>query len=322
MNKKKIALIGAGQIGGTLALLCTQRGLGDIVLFDVFGKTAQGKALDLNQASTLLSSDYQLLGTDKYSDIKDADVCIVTAGFPRKPGMSRDDLLEKNLNVITQVADGIKTYAPNAFVVLITNPLDIMVYAFYKCSQLKKNKIVGMAGVLDSTRFRTFLSWELGISREDITTMVLGGHGDDMVPLTKYSTVNGISLDTLVDINMLSRQKLNQIIERTRKGGGEIVGLLGTGSAFYSPALSAIKMIESFLSDKKRLMPCAALLSGEYGVNNLFLGVPIIIGKDGVEKVVELPLSQNEKKEFDKSVQSVQKCVNEVNEKFKISESK
>jgi len=322
MNKKKIALIGAGQIGGTLALLCTQRGLGDIVLFDVFGKTAQGKALDLNQASTLLSSDYQLLGTDKYSDIKDADVCIVTAGFPRKPGMSRDDLLEKNLNVITQVADGIKTYAPNAFVVLITNPLDIMVYAFYKCSQLKKNKIVGMAGVLDSTRFRTFLSWELGISREDITTMVLGGHGDDMVPLTKYSTVNGISLDTLVDINMLSRQKLNQIIERTRKGGGEIVGLLGTGSAFYSPALSAIKMIESFLNDKKRLMPCAALLSGEYGVDNLFLGVPVIIGKDGVEKVVELPLSQNEKKEFNKSVQSVQKCVNEVNEKFKINESK
>jgi malate dehydrogenase len=322
MNKKKIALIGAGQIGGTLALLCTQRGLGDIVLFDVFGKTAQGKALDLNQASTLLSSDYQLLGTDKYSDIKDADVCIVTAGFPRKPGMSRDDLLEKNLNVITQVADGIKTYAPNAFVVLITNPLDIMVYAFYKCSQLKKNKIVGMAGVLDSTRFRTFLSWELGISREDITTMVLGGHGDDMVPLTKYSTVNGISLDTLVDINMLSRQKLNQIIERTRKGGGEIVGLLGTGSAFYSPALSAIKMIESFLNDKKRLMPCAALLSGEYGVDNLFLGVPVIIGKDGIEKVIELPLSQNEKKEFDKSVQSVQKCVNEVNEKFKINESK
>lgn len=322
MNKRKIALIGAGQIGGTLALLCTQRGLGDIVLFDVFGKTAQGKALDLNQASTLLSSDYQLLGTDKYSDIKDADVCIVTAGFPRKPGMSRDDLLEKNLNVITQVADGIKTYAPNAFVVLITNPLDIMVYAFYKCSQLKKNKIVGMAGVLDSTRFRTFLSWELGISREDITTMVLGGHGDDMVPLTKYSTVNGISLDTLVDINMLSRQKLNQIIERTRKGGGEIVGLLGTGSAFYSPALSAIKMIESFLNDKKRLMPCAALLSGEYGVDNLFLGVPVIIGKDGVEKVVELPLSQNEKKEFNKSVQSVQKCVNEVNEKFKINESK
>jgi len=322
MNKRKIALIGAGQIGGTLALLCTQRGLGDIVLFDVFGKTAQGKALDLNQASTLLSSDYQLLGTDKYSDIKDADVCIVTAGFPRKPGMSRDDLLEKNLNVITQVADGIKTYAPNAFVVLITNPLDIMVYAFYKCSQLKKNKIVGMAGVLDSTRFRTFLSWELGISREDITTMVLGGHGDDMVPLTKYSTVNGISLDTLVDIDMLSRQKLNQIIERTRKGGGEIVGLLGTGSAFYSPALSAIKMIESFLNDKKRLMPCAALLSGEYGVDNLFLGVPVIIGKDGVEKVVELPLSQNEKKEFNKSVQSVQKCVNEVNEKFKINESK
>jgi malate dehydrogenase len=278
--------------------------------------------LDLNQTSTLFPSDCQLSGTNDYSDIKDADVCIVTAGFPRKPGMSRTDLLEKNLNVIKQVATGIKTYAPNAFVILVTNPLDVMVYAFYKYSGFSANKVVGMAGVLDSARFRTFLSWELNISREDVNPMVLGGHGADMVPLTKYSTVNGISLDTLVDINMLSRQKLNQIIERTRKGGGEIVGLLGTGSAFYSPALSAIKMIESFLNDKKRLMPCAALLSGEYGVDNLFLGVPVIIGKDGVEKVVELPLSQNEKKEFNKSVQSVQKCVNEVNEKFKINESK
>lgn len=317
MNRRKIALIGAGQIGGTLALLCTQRGLGDVVLFDVFGKVAKGKALDLNQTSSLINSDCQLVGTDKYADIKDADVCIITAGFPRKPGMSRDDLLGKNLDVITQVAKGVKTFAPNAFVVLITNPLDIMVYAFYKCSGLDKSKIVGMAGVLDSARFRTFLSWELGISREDITTMVLGGHGDDMVPLTRFSTVNGISLETLIDIGILSRQKLNAMIERTRKGGGEIVGLLGNGSAFYSPALSAITMIESFINDKKRLLPCATMLSGEYGVNNLFLGVPVVIGKNGVEKIVELPLSDNEKDAFKKSTQSVQNCVDEVNRKFK-----
>lgn len=322
MARKKIALIGAGQIGGTLALLCTQRNLGDVILFDVFGKVAQGKALDLNQTSSLLYSDCQLLGTDKYSDIKDADVCIITAGFPRKPGMSRDDLLEKNLNVITQVAKGVKTFAPNSFVVLITNPLDIMVYAFYKCSGLDKAKIVGMAGVLDSARFRTFLSWELGISREDVTAMVLGGHGDDMVPLTRFSTVNGISLETLIDIGMLSRKSLNKMIERTRKGGGEIVGLLGNGSAFYSPALSAITMIESFISDKKRLLPCATMLNGEYGVNNLFLGVPIIIGKNGVERIIELPLSDSEKLAFKKSTQSVQNCVNEVDAKFnkKLSE--
>jgi malate dehydrogenase len=317
MNRKKIALIGAGQIGGTLALLCTQRGLGDVVLFDVFGKVAKGKALDLNQTSSLIPSDCQLLGTDKYSDIKDADVCIITAGFPRKPGMSRDDLLGKNLDVITQVAKGVKTFAPNAFVVLITNPLDIMVYAFYKCSGLEKSKIVGMAGVLDAARFKTFLSWELGISREDITTMVLGGHGDDMVPLTRFSTVNGISLETLIDMGMLSRQKLNAMIERTRKGGGEIVGLLGNGSAFYSPALSAITMIESFMQDKKRLLPCATMLNGEYGVHDLFLGVPVIIGKNGVEKIVELPLSDSEKEALKKSTQSVNSCVNEVNQKFK-----
>lgn len=317
MNKKKIALIGAGQIGGTLALLSTQRNLGDIILFDVFDKVAKGKALDLNQASTLFPSECQLMGTNKYSDIANADICIVTAGFPRKPGMSRDDLLEKNLEVITQVADGIKTYAPNAFVILVTNPLDVMVYAFYKRSGLDKSKVVGMAGVLDSSRFRTFLSWELGISREDITTMVLGGHGDDMVPLTKYSTANGISLDTLIEINMLTSEKLDKIIDRTRKGGGEIVGLLGNGSAFYGPALSAVQMAESYLFDKKRLIPCAALLNGEYGVSNLFVGVPVIIGKEGIEKIIELPLSINEKQSLSQSIDSVQKCVNEVNQKFK-----
>jgi malate dehydrogenase len=317
MNKKKIALIGAGQIGGTLALLSTQKNLGNIVLFDVFDKVAKGKALDLNQTSTLCSSDCQLVGTNSYADIKDADVCIVTAGFPRKPGMSRDDLLNKNLDVITQVAEGIKKYAPNAFVILVTNPLDVMVYAFYKKSGLDKSKVVGMAGVLDSARFRTFLSWELGISREDITTMVLGGHGDSMVPLTKYSTAGGISLDTLVDINILSKENLDKIIIRTRKGGGEIVQLLGNGSAFYGPALSAIKMAESYLYDKKRLLPCAALLNGEYGVNNLFIGVPVIIGSKGIEKVIELPLSKNEMQSLSQSINSVQTCVNEVNKKFK-----
>jgi len=317
MNRKKIALIGAGQIGGTLALLCTQKNLGDIVLFDVFENVAKGKALDLNQTSTLFPSECQLTGTNKYSDITDSDVCIITAGFPRRPGMTRDDLLKKNLDVIVQVADGIKTYAPNAFVILVTNPLDVMVYAFYKRSGFKKNMVVGMAGILDSARFRTFLSWELNISREDITTMVLGGHGDDMVPLIKYSAVNGISLDTLISINMLSHSSLNKIIDRTKKGGGEIVGLLGNGSAFYGPALSAIQMAESYLHDKRRVVPCASLLNGEYGIKDLFVGVPIVIGKNGVEKVIELPLSNDEKKLLSKSVNSVQRSVNEVNQNFK-----
>jgi len=317
MIKRKIALIGSGQIGGTLALLSTQRNLGEIILFDVFAKVAKGKALDLNQMSTLYSSDCQLIGTNQYSDIKDADACIITAGYPRRPGMSRDDLLEKNLNVINQVAEGVSTYAPNTFVILVTNPLDVMVYAFYKRSNFKKNKVIGMAGVLDAARFRTFLSWELGISREDITTMVLGGHGDDMVPLTKFSTANGISLETLIDIGMITRNRLDEIINRTRKGGGEIVGLLGTGSAFYGPALSAITMVESYLYDKKRLMPCATLLNGEYGVNGLFVGVPVVIGCMGVEKIIELPLSNDEKELLSQSILSVEKCVNEVNQKFR-----
>jgi malate dehydrogenase len=313
MTKRKIALIGAGQIGGTLALLSTQRNLGDIVLFDVFENVAKGKALDLNQTSTLFPSDCQLTGTSDYSDIKDADVCIVTAGFPRKPGMSRTDLLEKNLNVIKQVATGVKTYAPNAFVILVTNPLDVMVYAFYKYSGFSSNKVVGMAGVLDSARFRTFLSWELNISREDVNPMVLGGHGDDMVPLTNYSTVGGVSLETLINMNMISREKLDEIITRTRKGGGEIVGLLGNGSAFYGPALSAIRMAESYLYDRKRMLPCAAYLRGEYNVNDLFVGVPVIIGKEGVERIIEVPLTENENELLLKSVNSVKTSVDEVN---------
>jgi len=316
MNKKKIALIGAGQIGGTLALLATQRNLGDVVLFDVFENVAKGKALDLNQFSSVYPSECQLVGTNKYADIKGADICIITAGFPRKPGMDREELLDKNFGVIDQVAQGIKTYAPNAFVIIITNPLDVMVYAFYKRSGLSPKKIVGMAGLLDSARFKTFLSWELGVSRTDITTLVLGGHGDDMVPLTNYSTVNGISLDTLIEIGLLSRSKLDSIINRTRKGGGEIVKLLGNGSAFYSPALCAIQMAESYAYDQKRVMPCAALLNGEYGIKDLFVGVPIVIGASGVEKIIEVPLSSVQKSALNHSIDSVQKCVNDVNKKL------
>ena len=312
MSRAKIALIGAGQIGGTLAFLSSQRQLGDVVMFDVFDNVAKGKALDLNQASSLFPSEINLVGTKNYADIKDADVCIITAGFPRLPGMSRDDLLQKNLEVITQVADGIREYAPNAFVIIVTNPLDVMVYSFYKRAGFRSNKVVGMAGVLDAARFRTFLSWELGVSREDIQSMVLGGHGDDMVPLIKYTSVSGIPLQTLLDMNIITEKSLLSIIDRTRKGGGEIVGLLGSGSAFYAPALSAIKMAESYLYDLKRLLPCAALLNGEYNVKNMFLGVPTIIGKNGIEKIIELPLSSNEKDDLCKSINSVKKCVQEV----------
>jgi malate dehydrogenase len=310
MATKKIAMIGAGQIGGTLALLAAQKQLGDVVLFDVFGGTAKGKALDLNQLSSLAGSDSELSGTDSYADIAGADVCIVTAGFPRKPGMSRDDLLAKNLEVINQVADGIKTHAPNAFVIVITNPLDVMVYALWQRSGLPKQRVIGMAGVLDSARFRTFLAWELGVSREDVSAFVLGGHGDDMVPLPRFSTVGGIPLTELVNMGLLSQERLDAIIDRTRKGGGEIVALLGNGSAFYAPALSAIDMAESFLLDKKRVLPCAALLEGQYGVRDLFIGVPVVIGAGGIEKILEVKLNDGEKVAFAKSIDSVKKvCV-------------
>lgn len=310
--RKKIALIGAGQIGGTLALLSAQKNLGDIVLFDVFGGVAKGKALDLNQMSSLMNADMQLAGTDQYKDIAGADVCIVTAGFPRKPGMSRDDLLSKNVEVVKQVAAGIREFAPNAFVIMVTNPLDVMVYAFREFSGFKKSHVIGMAGVLDSARFRTFLSWELGVSREDVHAFVLGGHGDDMVPLTRFSSAGGIPLDELVKMGMLEQEKLDSIIERTRKGGGEIVKHLGNGSAFYAPALSAIEMAQSYLHDQKRLLPCAAYLEGEYGVEGLFVGVPVVIGKDGVEKVIELKMTEQEKQSFDKSVESVKKVIAEL----------
>jgi malate dehydrogenase len=312
MTKKtpKIAMIGAGQIGGTLALLAAQKNLGDVVLFDVFGGTAKGKALDLNQLSSLQGYDAELSGTDQYADIAGADVCIVTAGFPRKPGMSRDDLLNKNLEVIHQVADGIKQYAPHAFTIVITNPLDVMVYALWKRSGLPETMVVGMAGVLDSARFRTFLAWEMGVSREDVSAFVLGGHGDDMVPLPRFSTVGGIPLPELIEMGMLKKDKLDAIVDRTRKGGGEIVALLGNGSAFYAPAQSAIEMAESYLYDKKRVLPCAARLSGQYGVKDLFIGVPVVIGAGGLEKIIEVRLNDEEKASFAKSIDSVRKvCI-------------
>lgn len=312
MARRKIALIGAGQIGGTLALLVTTRGLGDVVLFDVFAGTAKGKALDLNQMAALFDNDTQLQGADSYADIAGADICIVTAGFPRKPGMSRDDLLAKNLEVIKQVATGIKEYAPNAFIIVVTNPLDVMVYALHHYGSFPKNQVVGMAGVLDSARFRTFLSWELNISRDDIHAFVLGGHGDDMVPLPRFSSAGGIPLPTLIEMGLLSQAKLDEIVDRTRKGGGEIVQLLGNGSAFYTPALAAIEMAQAYLQDSKRLLPCAAYLEGEYGVKDLFVGVPVVIGAGGIERILELKLSTDEQNAFSKSIDSVQKVIDEM----------
>ncbi len=312
MARRKIALIGAGQIGGTLALLAAQHNLGDIVLFDVFGGTARGKALDLNQMLALQHNHTEILGTDSYHDIANADVCIITAGFPRKPGMSRDDLLLKNLEVIKQVATNVREYAPNSFVIVITNPLDVMVSAFHQVSGFPKNRVIGMAGVLDSARFRSFLAWELGVSRHDVHAFVLGGHGDDMVPLPRFSNAGGIPLPTLIEMGLLSQERLDAIIDRTRKGGGEIVAHLGNGSAFYAPALAAIEMAESYLLDTKRLLPCAALLEGEYGVKNLFIGVPVVIGSKGIEKIMELPLTADEKVAFHRSIESVQKVVEEM----------
>lgn len=312
MTTKKIAMIGSGHIGGTLAMLACLKRLGDVVLFDVFEGTAKGKALDLNQMASLNGSDCSIIGTNDYRDIADADVCIITAGFPRKPGMSRDDLLQKNLEVIKEVALGVKNHARNAFCIMLTNPLDVMVYAFYKLSGLKANKVVGMAGVLDSARFCTFLAAELKVSRQDVTAMVLGGHGDDMVPLIRFSNVAGIPLPELITMGRLSQERLDAIVDRTRKGGGEIVSLLGNGSAYYAPAYSAIEMTESYLKDQKRILPCASMLNGEYGVDGLFVGVPVVIGEDGVEKVIELDLNEHEKKDFESSKNSVQKIVNEL----------
>ncbi|HEV7275496.1 MAG TPA: malate dehydrogenase [Devosiaceae bacterium] len=305
MARKKIALIGAGQIGGTLAHLAALKDLGDVVLFDIVDGVPQGKALDLAQSGPVSGNDAAVTGTSEYKDIEGADVVIVTAGVPRKPGMSRDDLLEINLKVMEQVGAGIAKYAPKAFVICITNPLDAMVWALQKFSGLPTARVVGMAGVLDSARFRHFIADELKVSVEDVTAFVLGGHGDSMVPLARYSTVAGIPLTDIVKMGWMTKDRLEQIIQRTRDGGAEIVGLLKTGSAFYAPATSAIAMAESYLKDKKRLLPAAAFLGGEYGVRDSYVGVPVIIGAGGVEKVVEISLSGAEQKAFDKSVAAV-----------------
>src|SRR5690348_14144898 len=295
MARKKIALIGAGQIGGTLAHLAATKELGDVVLFDIVDGTPQGKALDLSQSAPVEGFNASIKGTSEYKDIAGADVVIVTAGVPRKPGMSRDDLLEINLKVIEQVGAGIAKYAPDAFVICITNPLDAMVWALQKFSGLPSAKVIGMAGVLDSARFRHFIADELKVSVEDVTAFVLGGHGDTMVPLARYSTVAGIPLTDLAKMGWLTKEKLEAIIQRTRDGGAEIVGLLKTGSAYYAPATSAIEMAESYLKDKKRILPAACYVDGPYGIKDLYVGVPAVIGESGIERIVELELTAEEK---------------------------
>ncbi len=305
MARNKIALIGAGMIGGTLAHYAAMRELGDIVLFDIAEGIPEGKALDLSQAGPVDGYDALLKGSSDYADIAGADVCIVTAGIARKPGMSRDDLLAINLKVMKAVGEGIKTHAPDSFVICITNPLDAMVWALREFSGLPHNMVVGMAGVLDSARFRHFLAEEFNVSVEDVTAFVLGGHGDTMVPIVEYSTVAGIPIPDLVKMGWSTQERIDEIVKRTRGGGGEIVALLKTGSAYYAPAASAIAMAESYLKDKKRLLPCAAFLKGEYGVKGTYVGVPVIIGAAGVEKVVEISLSGSEQKQFDKSVAAV-----------------
>ena len=307
--KKKISLIGAGQIGGTLAHLITIKQLGDIVLFDVMEGIAKGKALDIAQSTSIDGHNINLLGTNNYEDIKNSDVIIITAGVSRKPGMTRDDLLETNLKIIKQVAEGIKKNSPNAFVICITNPLDIIVMALQKYSGLPTNKVVGMAGILDSSRFKYFLSQELNVPVKNINTLVLGGHGDTMVPMPNRTTVNGKPLNQIIE-----KEKLNLIINRTRKGGAEIIKLLEKGSAFYAPAASGVEMAESYIKDLKKTLPCAAYLNGEYGVKNLYAGVPVIIGSKGVEKVIEFNLDKNEKENFNLSINAVKTLVDKAKE--------
>ena len=309
MKRNKIALIGSGQIGGTLAHLVGLKELGDIVLFDIADGIPQGKALDIAESSPISTFDTNIIGTSSYEDIKDSDVCIVTAGVPRKPGMSRDDLLSINLRVMKSVGDGIKKYAPNSFVICITNPLDAMVWALQKYSGLSPENVVGMAGVLDSGRFAYFLAEEFNVSVKDVQTFVLGGHGDTMVPLVRYSTVGGIPIPDLVKMGWSSQKKIDQIVQRTRDGGAEIVALLKTGSAFYAPAASAINMAESYLRDQKRIIPCAANLSGQYGLKDIYVGVPTIIGNKGVEKIIEINLNEIEKLNFSKSTESVKNLI-------------
>jgi len=309
MARNKIALIGAGNIGGTLAHMIGLKELGDVVLFDVFGGVAAGKALDIMQSGPVDGFDAMMMGGSDYSAIKGSDVVIVTAGFPRTPGMSRDDLIGKNAGVIAQVAEGIKTHCPDAFVICITNPLDAMVWVMKEKSGLPANRVVGMAGVLDSSRFRLFLAHEFGVSVEDVTAFVLGGHGDTMVPLTRYSTVAGIPIPDLIKMGWTTQAKIDAIVERTANGGGEIVKLLERGSAFYAPAASAVAMAEAYLKDKKRVLPCAALLTGQYGIRDLYVGVPVVIGAGGVERIVEIELNETEKAAFTKSCAAVRELI-------------
>ena len=309
MSKKRIALIGGGQIGGNLALLAAQKELGDIVIFDIpkAEGMVKGKALDLMQLRPHDGYDVDITGTSNWKDVKDADVFIITAGIPRKPGMDREDLLDINLGIMKDVAENIKEQAPNSFVIVISNPLDAMVYAFYKTSGFKSNKVVGMAGALDSTRFRTFIAMETGFSVQDVTCMVLGGHGDTMVPITRLATIGGGPLGDLI-----SEEKITKIEERTRFAGGEIVKLFGNGSAFYAPAQSAIEMAESYLRDKKRVIPCATLCNGEFGIDGYFIGVPTVIGSNGVEKILDFKLKENEQEALNQTLEAVKKTVIET----------
>ena len=309
MARNKIALVGAGNIGGTLAHLIGLKELGDVVLFDVFGGVAAGKALDIMQSGPVDGFDSAMSGGSDYAAIAGSDVVIVTAGFPRTPGMSRDDLIGKNAGVIAQVADGIKTHCPDAFVICITNPLDAMVWVMKEKSGLPANKVVGMAGILDSSRFQLFLAQEFGVSVQDVTAFVLGGHGDTMVPLTRYSTVAGIPVPDLIKMGWTTQARIDAIVERTANGGGEIVKLLERGSAFYAPAASAVSMAEAYLKDKKRVLPCAAYLNGQYGIDGLYIGVPVVIGASGIERIVEIELNPTEKAAFDKSCGAVRELV-------------
>ncbi|MFL3008017.1 MAG: malate dehydrogenase [Candidatus Neomarinimicrobiota bacterium] len=310
MSRKKIALIGGGQIGGNLALIATQKELGDIIIFDIpeAEGMVKGKALDLMQLRPHDGYDSNITGSSDWNDIKDVDVFIITAGIPRKPGMNREDLLDINLGIIKNVAENIKNQAPNSFVIVISNPLDAMVYAFYKVSGFPKNQVVGMAGALDSARFRTFIAMETGLSVQDVTCMVLGGHGDTMVPITRLASVGGVPVTDLIP-----EKRLKEIEDRTRVAGGEIVKLFGNGSAFYAPAQSAIEMAESFLRDKKRVIPCASLCKGEFDINGYFIGVPTVIGAGGVEKILDFKLTSNEKAELYKTLNAVKKTVKETN---------
>jgi malate dehydrogenase len=310
-NKKltKIALVGSGNIGGTLAHIIANESLGEIVLLDRTSLVAQGKALDIAQSMAVCGKAVKISGTSEYEDIEGADVVIITAGVARKPNMSRDDLLNINAEVMQSVAEGVKKHAPNAFVIVITNPLDVMVHAFQKLSGLPHDKVVGMAGVLDSGRFKHFLRLELGIAESEIDTMVLGGHGDTMVPLVDYTSISGIPLKVLLNNGMISQKRLDEIIQRTRDGGAEIVKLLQTGSAYYAPAAAAVEMMKAYLFDQNRLLPCCTFLRGEYGVNNLYVGAPAVIGSKGVIKVIETPLNQDEKIQFAKSVDAVKELV-------------